>query len=126
MPRFRPEQGTFRSWVFTIAHNAVVDEHRRRRSAAPIDAAFGVPAPDAGPEAEAVLADQVTRLRALLADLPPDQANVVQLRLAGLDDREIASVLGRSYGAVRVAQHRALTRLRAAFAASETENADAR
>jgi len=43
--------------------------------------------------------------------LPDEQANLIQLRLAGLTDREIAEVLGRSYGAIRVAQHRAIRRL---------------
>jgi RNA polymerase sigma-70 factor, ECF subfamily len=50
--------------------------------------------------------------RALLARLPVDQRSIVELRLAGLTDAEVAETLGRSVGAVKSAQFRALARLR--------------
>ena len=56
--------------------------------------------------------------------LPPEQARPLELRLAGLNDAEIARVLGRSHGAVRVAQHRALRRLRALLEAAGKETDD--
>jgi RNA polymerase sigma-70 factor (ECF subfamily) len=52
----------------------------------------------------------------LLAHLTPDQRQIVELRLAGLNGNEIAEVLGRSRGSVDTAQSRAITRLRAVFA----------
>ena len=48
----------------------------------------------------------------LLPRLPDDQRRVLELRLAGLRGPDIAHVLGRSHGAVRVAQYRAIARLR--------------
>jgi DNA-directed RNA polymerase specialized sigma24 family protein len=52
-------------------------------------------------------------VRALLAQLPPDQRQILELRLAGLTGPEIAAALGRSLGAVKIAQVRAFARLRA-------------
>jgi DNA-directed RNA polymerase specialized sigma24 family protein len=49
----------------------------------------------------------------LVHQLPADAEHLIQLRLAGLTDREIATVLGKSHGAVRTAQHRAIQRLKA-------------
>jgi DNA-directed RNA polymerase specialized sigma24 family protein len=51
-------------------------------------------------------------VRALLLRLPPDQRRILELRLAGLTGPEIAAVLGKRLGAVKVAQSRAIARLR--------------
>lgn len=103
----------FRSWLFAIAHNVVTDVHRARRPLAPLAAARELVDPTPSPE-EAALADHERRsVRALLAWLVPDQARVLELRLAGLTDAEIARVLGRSHGAIRSTQFRAVARLRA-------------
>ena len=69
---------------------------------------------DASPSLEEqILVDEDRRLlRQLLAQLPPDQRHIVELRLAGLTSAEIGQALGRSRGAVDVAYHRALVRLR--------------
>ena len=49
--------------------------------------------------------------------LPPDQAEVVLLRVLGeLEVEQVADIVGKSKGAVRIAQHRALQRLQQAFA----------
>jgi RNA polymerase sigma-70 factor (ECF subfamily) len=56
--------------------------------------------------AEAVLA--------LISALPPDQAEIIMLRVvAGLDTHAVARIVGKSPGAVRVAAHRGLRRLAA-------------
>jgi RNA polymerase sigma-70 factor, ECF subfamily len=73
---------SIRSWIFTIAHNEVAN--RRRQG----------------------------RVLRLITQLSPDQRQVVELRLAGLTDAEIAQVLDRSPGAVRATQFRAVARLR--------------
>lgn len=105
----------FRAWVFRIARNALVDEHRRR-SSRPV----AVPhRPDALPEGAAV-DDRLDRLgerervEALLGCLTGEQREVVLLRVvAGLSVDETAAAMGRRPGAVRALQHRALARLRA-------------
>lgn len=100
----------FRAWLFTIAHNAVVDQLRKRQHL-PIDEIEIV---EAGPSLDerAVLSDRRQRLAWAIATLGPEQQQVIHLRLAGLQTAEIGEVLGKSAGAVRVIHHRAVNRLR--------------
>ncbi|HEU0114610.1 MAG TPA: sigma-70 family RNA polymerase sigma factor [Thermomicrobiales bacterium] len=126
LPRCRDD--AFRPWLFTIAHNVIVDMVRKRPPAWPLAAAdrLADQAPDRSPEAWALAADDARTIRALLAQLPPDQRELLELRLAGLTDAEIARVLGRSHGAVRTSQCRALARLRALVGAAIEEATDER
>lgn len=122
LPRFReqaraedgPEASTFRVWLFRIARNVVANERRtrRRRPAASLDAALGAGlaiADVADLEAEAVTRDEAaSALRAVRA-LPDDRRRALLLRFVDeMSTAEIAGVLGRSEGAVRVLIHRAL------------------
>lgn len=111
LPRYHGT-GSFRSWLFAIAHNAVIDGHHQVRSWAPLPAGADPidPAPD--PEEVVLRADAVREVRAVLVQLPPDQRQVVELRLAGLTNREMATILGRSVPAIKMLQARALIRLR--------------
>lgn len=113
LPAYRQDGRSFRSWLFAIAHNAVVDDVRGRRPVRPLADAALVVDRDADPEADALRGEAGRTIRDLLARLPPDQTRVLELRLAGLTGAEIAAVLGASPGAVRVAHHRAAARLRA-------------
>ncbi len=110
---YQERPGGFRAWIFTIAHNVVTDVYRDRgrRPSEPLADDFDVIDPDPSPEEAAVASDERRRLRALLAHLTPDQQQVIELRLAGLSGAEIGEVLGRSRGAVNLAQHRAVKRL---------------
>lgn len=111
--RFRDEGATFRSWLFRIAHNQVANalRSRSRRRTSPLDG-IADPIADADPARDADAADDARRVRAALAELSEDRRQVVVLRfLDGLSAREIGAVLGRSEGAVRVLQHRALREL---------------
>ena len=114
LPRYRDMGRPFASFVFGIASHKIADA---RRSAARL----AIPAADLpdepddhpGPEETAVARIEAERARALLARLPRQQRDLVTMRmLAGLSAEETGSVLGMSAGAVRVAQHRALARLR--------------
>ena len=70
------------------------------------------PIADADPARDAHAADDARRVRAALAELSEDRRQVLVLRFVdGLSAREIGAVLGRSEGAVRVLQHRALREL---------------
>ena len=104
--------GSFRGWLFTIAHNVVMDIHRRRPRAPLAVVAEPV---DTGPTPEEVAVghDERRTIQVLLATLPDDQRRVVELRLAGLRGAEIAATMGRSVAAVKMLQLRAMTRLRA-------------
>ncbi|CAA9547393.1 MAG: RNA polymerase ECF-type sigma factor [uncultured Thermomicrobiales bacterium] len=110
LPRFRG--GPFRAWLFTIAHNVVVDAHRRRRPALALDSVAEPTDAAPSPEDHALAAEETRSVQAVLARLPPDQRRVVELRLAGLTGPEIARVLGKRPGAVKSAQFRAYGRLR--------------
>jgi RNA polymerase sigma-70 factor (ECF subfamily) len=115
LPGYREDAPSFRSWLFAIAHNVVVDDLRSRRPLAPMAAAAHVEATDPSPEETALTNEAGCLVRGLLAQLPPDQRHILELRLAGLTGPEIAAALGRSLGAVKIAQVRAFARLRASL-----------
>jgi RNA polymerase sigma-70 factor, ECF subfamily len=111
--RYRDEGATFRSWLFRIAHNQLANalRSRGRRHATWLDD-VAEPAVDDDPAGVIGQAEESRRLRRALDALPDDRRQVVILRFAdGLTAREIGAVLGRSEGAVRVLQHRALRQL---------------
>ena len=113
--RYRDEGSTFRSWLFRIAHNQLANalRARSRQRTASLDVVPERAATD-DPAHLASLADDARRLRAGVASLSEDRRQVVILRFVdGLTAREIGDVLGRSEGAVRVLQHRALRELAA-------------
>jgi len=109
---YRAETASFRAWLFTIASRVVIDTYRSHRPTTGLVDAAEVRSAEFGPEQLALAAETRREVTALLAHLPDEQSHLVELRLAGLTDREIADVLGKSHGAVRIAQHRALKRLR--------------
>jgi RNA polymerase sigma-70 factor, ECF subfamily len=115
LPRYRDMGRPFASFVFGIASHKVADAMRlAARRAIPTEDLPDGPDGRPGPE-ETVVADlDAQRVRALLARLPSHQRELVVLRiLTGLSAEETGAALGMSAGAVRVAQHRALARLRA-------------
>lgn len=110
--RFSGDDDACRRWVFTIAHHRLVDDRRRRR-ARPQRADAQVPdVADPRPSEEASL-DPV--LHDALAALTPEQREVVVLRfVADLSLEDTAGLTGRTVGAVKSLQVRALDNLRKA------------
>jgi RNA polymerase sigma-70 factor (ECF subfamily) len=120
LDRFVGDAGGFTAWVFTIARRKAIDRSRYegRRLTRRIDdePSTGPTVPD--PADVVVQADATDAAIALVRTLPPDQAEVILLRVvAGLDIAEVATLLGKSNGAVRVLAHRGLKRLGARLAA---------
>lgn len=126
LDRFRGDAADFRTFVFTIAYRRLVDELRRRAKrghhvewSAELDDRRS---PSAEQSAIEQLADASTR--ALLEGLPPDQRDVMVLRILGdLTVDQIAEVLGKRQGAVKALQRRALESLRKKFSAGRTPTA---
>jgi RNA polymerase sigma-70 factor (ECF subfamily) len=122
LPTYTDTGRPFSAFVFGIAAHKVADAARGAARTAT------VPMPDVpdhadarpGPE-EALLQDlDARRTRALLATLPAGQRRLLLLRVVtGLSAEETGYVLDMTPGAVRVAQHRALTRLRQLAAADQ-------
>lgn len=124
MGRYRPTGAPFVAWLFTIAHNLVMSFFRRNRLLVsrdedPMELEGVVGEGDPEEEAEAHV-DQA-RVRAAVGQLRPEHQLVVTLRfLENLSHRDIAESLGKSEGAVRVIQHRALRELRRIMEREET------
>lgn len=112
---FAGDAAGLRSWIFTIAHNALIDDRRRSARRVPtVDQEVGEGVATTASAEDAVLDDLATaRVRAVLEALPPDQRDVLTLRLLGdLTIAQVADVLGRSVGATKALQRRGLARLR--------------
>ena len=115
LPRYRDMGRPFASFVFGIASHKVADAVRTAsRLAVPFEDLPDGPDERPGPEETVVAYIEAERTRALLAQLPHHLRELLILRVVtGLSAEETGNVLGMSAGAVRVAQHRALARLRA-------------
>jgi RNA polymerase sigma-70 factor (ECF subfamily) len=110
-------------WLFRIARNAVVDEHRRRaRRGRLLDRLRRRPEAGADPIDDVSRRDEVARACAAVAALRPRARELVGLRVAGqLSYAEIAAVVGISETAAKVATHRALAVVRRTLREEEEE-----
>jgi RNA polymerase sigma-70 factor (ECF subfamily) len=115
LPHYRDMGRPFASFVFGIASHKVADAVRSAsRLAVPTEDLPDGPDEHPGPEETVVAYIEAERARTLLAQLPVHLRELLILRVVtGLSAEETGNVLGMSAGAVRVAQHRALARLRA-------------
>ena len=115
LPSYNRDGRPFLAFVYGIAAHKVVDAHRaagRSRSVPVSEVPEGI-STDLGPEQRAVDGSVAGTMASLLATLPPSQQEILRLRVAvGLSAEDTAAALGMTAGAVRVAQHRALSKLR--------------
>jgi RNA polymerase sigma-70 factor (ECF subfamily) len=119
LPRYQDMGRPVLAWVFGIAMRKVGHAHRAvgRRPELPSESLPDRPASAVEPDGIAVQLDTARRMAELLDSLPPPQGEILRLRIAaGLSAEETGAVLGMTPGAVRVAQHRALAKLRASVA----------
>ena len=122
LPRYKDQGRPFLAFVYGIAAHKVADAHRAaaRNRADPTDVVPERYSPEAGPEQMALDSEASARMSKLLSVLPEKQREILILRVVvGMSAEETAEAVGSTPGAVRVAQHRALARLKAEITAAE-------
>jgi RNA polymerase sigma-70 factor (ECF subfamily) len=111
--RFRWGKAPFSAWLFRIAHNLAMDHFRASRRWQP-EEEVPEPLPDESTAADAQALESIGRksMLEMIEDLSGDQQQVLTLKFVfGFSNAEAATVLGKSEGAVKSLQHRALVTL---------------
>lgn len=103
----------FGAWVFRIARNRLIDLHRRRKRRGEVDLSETLASSLANPQSLAERALERGQLQVALKHLTDEQRQVIVLKfIEGFDNRSIGRIMGRSEGAIKSLQHRALAALR--------------
>ncbi len=118
------DEQRFPSWIWAVAHNKVVDYHRRTRVRAHQrlskveDSLYE--REDQAPEHIALRNEEYRKLHEVLQELPENQREIVRLRFGhGLSFGEIATIISKNESSVRMMLHRAIKLLRKLYARSE-------
>jgi RNA polymerase sigma-70 factor (ECF subfamily) len=113
LPKYRRTKTPFLGWLFTIAHNRVIDYYRTKKHHSYLDNVIVAEDHDKGPEklAEDKLTQQEVR-RAILQLSEEQQQVILMSFIEGLEYSEIAAALNKKEGNIRVIIHRALKRIR--------------
>ncbi|MDV7197509.1 sigma-70 family RNA polymerase sigma factor [Rhodococcus kroppenstedtii] len=117
LPRYEDQGRPFMAFVYGIASHKVADAHRStsRNKSEPMADVPDVMSTEEGPEQRALDSEAGRRVTELLSTLPEKHREILVLRLVvGLSAEETAAAVGSTAGAVRVAQHRALAKLKTA------------
>lgn len=125
--KYAAEKGGFLTWFLSVTHNRAVDwlrtrGRRLRLEATPPERQERELPADNGPDPalSAELADQRRAVRAVIAALPPQQRQVIELAyFHGLTQREVAHRLGQPLGTVKTRVRAAMQRLRLALQAND-------
>jgi RNA polymerase sigma-70 factor (ECF subfamily) len=119
-------KGNFSAWVFRIAHNLVIDFYRQQKEYLRLtdpetgELQFDIPDNALNPHDSAVQHEEHRKIRGILKKLSDTHREVLQLKfLEGFSNPEIAEIIGKSEGNVRVIQLRALRELRKHFSEGE-------
>src|SRR5213595_1090010 len=111
--KFRWQSAPFSAWLFRIAHNLAMDHFRAARRWQP-EEEVPEPEPDESTSAEAGALESIGRktMLELIEELSPEQQQVLTLKFVfGFSNGEAATILGKTEGAVKSLQHRALVTL---------------
>jgi RNA polymerase sigma-70 factor (ECF subfamily) len=120
LPRYKETNATFKTYLSRIALNLIIDYYRKRgRAPQVVDIAeYNEPIidPDSRPEESAVNAEWRGEVVSLLARLPAEQRQVIELRIIqGLSVADAARIMGKSGAAIKMLQQRALKKLKDLF-----------
>jgi len=113
LPRYKRTETPFLGWLFTICRHTVIDYYRTKKDYAYLDNEIVLA--DSGKTPEELAEAQYTQqeIRRAILKLPYDQQQVVLLSfIEGFDYKEIAAILDKSEGNIRVIVHRALKKMR--------------
>jgi len=111
MPRYQWREIPFSHWLMRLARNAVIDYYRTSKSHAELGEDLVSDTPD--PQREYLRGEELSGLASALRRLPEEQRTVIVLRFVEeMDYAQVAAIVGKSQGALRVIQHRALAALR--------------
>ncbi len=109
LPRYRPETSTILSWVYTIAHNAVIDYYRVHKTTQPLDDIRMLSSPEPLPAEQSETRFESQAVRQAMQYLTDEQRDVLTMRfIEGMETNEIAVRIRKSEGAVRAVQMRGL------------------
>ncbi len=118
--RYQPSPAQFSTWLYTIAQNTIIDYYRKRRLPQVDDAEselFAVTDPGEGPEARLLADERRDVVQQAVMRLTPEQRLVIGCRFYfNLPVQEVANMMGKTEGAVKALQFRALARLRRTLA----------
>jgi len=113
LSKYKAGKHPFSAWVFRIAHNLVCDYYRKNESPYEIDENVADTKLDASPSHQINLKLNEVKLRRAIKKLPENYQQVILLKYINEEDNiVIARVIGKSEGAVRTLQFRALEKLR--------------
>ena len=116
LDRYQDRGLPFAAFLYRIARNAAIDRARTLKQPLSVDGLLVEPASKQNVELEATFAVERSILLAALARLKPEHRDVIVMRfIEGYAALEVAKLLGKTEGAIRTLQHRALERLRREF-----------
>jgi RNA polymerase sigma-70 factor (ECF subfamily) len=114
--RFDPERGALRSWLLVIARNRAISYLRQRPLDDSSELDVSAVSSELPQDTAAAQSELVTRVRGILAGLPPEQCELFELAyFDGMTHVEIAERTGQPLGTVKTRLRRTLTSLRRAF-----------
>lgn len=104
----------FSSWLYRIAQNTIIDYYRTKKQSVSIEQVAEDVFSESSNVDQSIDRDfELEKVKLAIAKLEPDQQNVILMKFVNdLSNKEIAAILNKSEGAIRVIQHRALKQLK--------------
>ena len=113
LPRYQDTGRPFSAWLYQIAVNAIADRYRARRLTEDIDEMRSISTGEAPLDEMAAQRDEIRRIWAVVETLPGPQRTAMVLKFQeDMKIEDIASVMGKTPGAVKLLIHRGVTRVR--------------
>ncbi|MBN2306796.1 sigma-70 family RNA polymerase sigma factor [Candidatus Peregrinibacteria bacterium] len=113
LTKYKAGKHPFSAWVFKIAHNLICDHYRKNEASFEMDENIADTKLDASPSHQINIKLNEVRLKRAIKQLPENYQQIIVLKYINEEENAvIAKVIGKSEGAVRTLQFRALEKLR--------------